>query len=828
MNSVSLDSAMELSRSSSETASFGPTKYNWRIPHHSLILCNNLLAQFQESSNCDLILRMGMNQLAVHSCVMAAFSLKIRSMLPDSLQGNFCLRSINVPHSLSVVEVIVSSFYSGVFTPPCDLLKEISSAVNWFQVEDLRPTVEEFLKAKGSEKVVTMPKPEMIAQENCTSKRKAQKKQLNGTVTKKCIQLLKKETIASVREMGVSRKNPDMSLKGLRLGKVQKKCLKQAVEQLRRTAEENCAETLTNKKFVGNMSDVDHMLPRVCLSDLQDIIKRKKQGKHPVEEKSLRLFTEKAIVMEEESGVHNDIPQVSLEVLPSTEIKAKNKEIGDEQVMPKVMEEGNCETFEEKGSGPSTSHTIVTMDNLDGHDPSPRMSLGDLKDLIKVEMVDSCEDEDTACGLPVKLLEAEHDVNTFSPLNEKHLAKGSSKPQASFKMNNNVVRKQKRSDGLSQKKANKGIKETTEISKNGSMVTPVQTSEETSVDSVLAEDVKTDLDLFLNGERKISYKCDKCSLQFDDEYKLNEHVLNHPTYPCKMCDRVFFVRQHLTRHVNTIHEAQHILRCRICLYLAKTQKELRNHFATTHQDMAPKPFFCSVEGCKFTASRFSAVTLHLHTVHAETREFVCEQCGDRFPTQCALKRHMPSCLRLEQYLCDLCGQGFNQKPSMAAHRRVVHFGEKRYKCEICPAAFGHRANFMRHLLIHNNSFPYACQHCSKKFRHSNSLKSHVETQHKNLDDAAEYLLQYKNKTRGGSSYKRKLKSQASDHFLSTLTTSVQRSSHISPHPLSHEDNDAERLVAKDLEEVLPLLTGPGTFLVPHNQPLPSLCAHVKQ
>lgn len=48
------------------------------------------------------------------------------------------------------------------------------------------------------------------------------------------------------------------------------------------------------------------------------------------------------------------------------------------------------------------------------------------------------------------------------------------------------------------------------------------------------------------------------------------------------------------------------------------------------------------------------------------------------------------------------------------------------KCEYCNKVFYKLYNYKRHLLIHNNEYPYSCDYCSHKFKDQSNLKKHLK------------------------------------------------------------------------------------------------------
>jgi KRAB domain-containing zinc finger protein len=51
--------------------------------------------------------------------------------------------------------------------------------------------------------------------------------------------------------------------------------------------------------------------------------------------------------------------------------------------------------------------------------------------------------------------------------------------------------------------------------------------------------------------------------------------------------------------------------------------------------------------------------------------------------------------------CDICEALFDKKKRLGEHKRFVHKGVRRYKCDQCPKKFAVKSGLNNHVLIHS-------------------------------------------------------------------------------------------------------------------------------
>ncbi|KAH8344043.1 hypothetical protein KR084_003600 [Drosophila pseudotakahashii] len=103
--------------------------------------------------------------------------------------------------------------------------------------------------------------------------------------------------------------------------------------------------------------------------------------------------------------------------------------------------------------------------------------------------------------------------------------------------------------------------------------------------------------------------------------------------------------------------------------------------------------------------------------------YICDVCGNIYPTQARLTEHMKFHSGVKPHECEICGRGFVQNQQLVRHMNT-HTGNRPYKCNYCPAAFADRSTKTKHHRIHTKERPYECDVCSRTFTYSDNLKFH--------------------------------------------------------------------------------------------------------
>ncbi len=96
--------------------------------------------------------------------------------------------------------------------------------------------------------------------------------------------------------------------------------------------------------------------------------------------------------------------------------------------------------------------------------------------------------------------------------------------------------------------------------------------------------------------------------------------------------------------------------------------------------------------------------------HNPEKKYICDICKHAFKRKKELDAHRAIHFQEKKYSCNICGLKFILKKRLYHHNRVHE--EKKYKCEECGYACVRSDMLKSHILTHNNSKLFACEHCS--------------------------------------------------------------------------------------------------------------------
>ncbi|KAL3267983.1 hypothetical protein HHI36_007118 [Cryptolaemus montrouzieri] len=229
------------------------------------------------------------------------------------------------------------------------------------------------------------------------------------------------------------------------------------------------------------------------------------------------------------------------------------------------------------------------------------------------------------------------------------------------------------------------------------------------------------------------HECQICGLRFNLENNLERHLKIHAqdvkAYRCQYCPKVFTRRLMLEQH-EKLHGTTNYL-CTECGKVFTSGGFLKKHVERYHLGLANQknqrgPHECEL--CGKVLSCKATLYSHMRNVHEKTQKlFPCVICGKVLKTKTSLELHVNYHTGNCPFKCDICGKAFTNATTLKSHS-LIHTDERPYSCHICHKTFKQKPHLNTHILtIHTGIKPFACSYCDKTFALNGNLSQHLKT-----------------------------------------------------------------------------------------------------
>ncbi|XP_053306534.1 zinc finger protein 692-like [Spea bombifrons] len=149
-------------------------------------------------------------------------------------------------------------------------------------------------------------------------------------------------------------------------------------------------------------------------------------------------------------------------------------------------------------------------------------------------------------------------------------------------------------------------------------------------------------------------------------------------------------------------------------------------------------FLCEFADCGKIFSKRQYLNHHQKYQHVNQRTFRCSdpKCGRSFNFKKHLKEHEKKHSDRRDFICEFCARAFRTNSNLIIHRRI-HTGEKPLQCEFCGFTCRQKASLNWHMKKHDadSLYQFPCDICGQRFEKRDNLAAHRSRKHPEPRDA---------------------------------------------------------------------------------------------
>nr|XP_020662083.1 zinc finger protein ZFAT [Pogona vitticeps] len=218
------------------------------------------------------------------------------------------------------------------------------------------------------------------------------------------------------------------------------------------------------------------------------------------------------------------------------------------------------------------------------------------------------------------------------------------------------------------------------------------------------------------------FTCEYCNKVFKFKHSLQAHLrihTNEKPYKCSFCSYASAIKANLNVHLRK-HTGEKFA-CDCCPFTCLSKGHLKVHVERVHKKIK--------QHCRFCKKKYSDVKNLIRHIK-EAHDLLDKKVKDVFDELCLMTREGK---RQLLYDCHTCERRFKNELDRDRHM-LVHGDERPFACELC----GHGATKYQALELHvrKHPFVYVCSECSKKFVSSIRLRAHIKEEHGDLAETS--------------------------------------------------------------------------------------------